>query len=158
VTVPKTGPQPPVVPKNSPPAVVPPPVASRPVTPPPQTAGTAAAPQLPPRVVNSVPASADKPQATSTGRAATPPQGAKTPPMPELLTDPVPRVTAILVSADRRLATVGDEGQIIAVGDTVGRRVVIAIDDRTVLLREPSGVQIRVALGGRVVGVERGGR
>jgi hypothetical protein len=35
--------------------------------------------------------------------------------------------------------------------------VVVAIDDRTVLLREPSGVQIRVALGGRVVAVERGG-
>ena len=76
--------------------------------------------------------------------------------MPELLKDPVPRVTAILMAADRRLATVGDEGRIIAVGDTVGRRVVVGIDERTVLLREPSGVQIRVALGGRVVGVERG--
>ena len=75
--------------------------------------------------------------------------------MPELLKDPVPRVTAILVSADRRLATVGDQGQIIGVGDTVGQRTVVAIDDKTVLLREPSGVQIRVALGGRVVGVER---
>jgi hypothetical protein len=75
--------------------------------------------------------------------------------MPELLKDPVPRVTAILVSADRRLATVGDQGQIIRVGDTVGQRTVVAIDDKTVLLREPSGVLIRVALGGRVVGVER---
>jgi len=74
--------------------------------------------------------------------------------MPELLTDPVPRVTAILTSADRRLATVGESGQIIGVGDTIGRRVVVGIDDRTVLLREPSGLQIRVALGGRVVGVE----
>ena len=75
--------------------------------------------------------------------------------MPALLKDPVPRVTAILVSADRRLATIGDEGQIIDVGATVGRRVVVAIDDQTVLFREPSGVQIRVGLGGRVVGVER---
>ena len=75
--------------------------------------------------------------------------------MPELLKDPVPRVTAILFSADRRLATVGDQGQIIAVGDTIGQRAVVAIDDKTVLFREPSGVQIRVALGGRVVGVER---
>jgi hypothetical protein len=74
--------------------------------------------------------------------------------MPELLKDPVPRVTAILMTAERRLATVGDEGQIIGVGDTIGRRVVVAIDDKTVLLREPSGVRIRVALGGRVVGVE----
>jgi hypothetical protein len=79
-------------------------------------------------------------------------------PMPERLKDPVPRVTAILMSADRRLATIGDEGQIIGVGDTIGRRVVVGIDDRTVLLREPSGVQIRVGLGGRVVGVERGDR
>jgi len=74
--------------------------------------------------------------------------------VPELLNDPGPRVTAILTSADRRLATVGESGQIIGVGDTIGRRVVVAIDDRTVLLREPSGLRIRVALGGRVVGVE----
>jgi hypothetical protein len=99
---------------------------------------------------------ADKPGATRTLNAlARPPAGAANQPMPELLTDPVPRVTAILVSADRRLATIGDEGQIIAVGDTVGRRVVVEIDDKTVLLKEPSGVRIRVALGGRVVGVER---
>jgi len=93
------------------------------------------------------PVAADKSGAASAGK-----------PLPELLKDPVPKVTAILVSADRRLATVGDEGQIIGVGDTIGRRVVVAIDDRTVLLREPSGVQIRVALGGRVVGVERSDR
>ena len=74
--------------------------------------------------------------------------------MPELLKDPVPRVTAILMAADRHLATIGDQGQIIAVGDTIGRRVVVGIDDKTVLFREPSGVRIRVALGGRVVGVE----
>jgi len=67
-------------------------------------------------------------------------------------------VTAILVSADRRYATVGDDGQILGVGDTIGRRVVVGIDERTVLLREPSGVQIRVALGGRVVGIERDDR
>jgi hypothetical protein len=67
-------------------------------------------------------------------------------------------VTAILVAADRRLATIGDDGQVVAVGDTIGRRVVVAIDDRTVLLREPSGVQIRVALGGGVVGVTRSDR
>jgi hypothetical protein len=62
------------------------------------------------------------------------------------------------MSADRRLATIGDGAQIVGVGDAIGRRVVVGIDDRTVLLREPSGVQIRVALGGRVVGVERGDR
>ena len=103
--------------------------------------------------LSSSPHRADKPVATSP--ASDPARRAETTPMPELLKDPVPRVTAILVSADRRLATVGDEGQIIRVGDTIGQRTVVEIDDKTVLLREPSGVQIRVALGGRVVGVER---
>lgn len=93
----------------------------------------------------------DKPDAKSAGRGAAPPAS-------ELLKDPVPRVTAILVSADRRLATIGEDGRIIAVGDTIGRRVVVGIDDRTVLFREPSGMRIRVALGGRVVAVERPGR
>jgi hypothetical protein len=74
--------------------------------------------------------------------------------MPARLTDPVPRVTGVLVSADRRFATI-DEGHVVSIGDLVGRRVVVAIDERTVVFREPSGVQIRVALGGRVVGVER---
>lgn len=76
-------------------------------------------------------------------------------PMPPLLKDAVPRVTAILVSQDRRFATV-DEGQIIGVGDLVGRRTVIAMDERSVLLQEPSGMQIRVGLGGRVMGLGRG--
>ena len=71
-----------------------------------------------------------------------------------MLKDPVPRVSAILVSPERRFATIGDEGRIIAIGDSVGRRVVVAIDERAVVFREPSGVQIRVAPGGHVVGVE----
>jgi hypothetical protein len=126
----------PALPKQAPPAVAPKQTAA--------ATGT----------VNPPPAAADKPGASSSGRAeAAPPSQ-----MPELLKDPVPRITAILLSADRRLATVGDDGQIIAVGDTIGRRVVVSIDERTVLLREPSGVQIRVGMGGRVVSVERGGR
>jgi hypothetical protein len=35
---------------------------------------------------------------------------------------------------------------------------VVAIDERTVVLREPSGVLIRIALGGRVVGTDRENR
>ena len=73
---------------------------------------------------------------------------------PPLLSDPVPHVMAILVSSDRRLAAI-DDGRVIGIGDVVGKRVVVGIDDRTVLLREPSGVQIRVGLGGRLIGVER---
>jgi hypothetical protein len=127
------------------PRVVPPAPSPRPAAPPPAAAVDPARP------------SADTPEAGSSARLparAVPPPA----PVPEVLKDPVPRFTAILVAADRRLATVGDEGQIVGVGDAIGRRVVVAIDDRTVLLKEPSGVQIRVALGGRVVGVERGGR
>jgi hypothetical protein len=78
-------------------------------------------------------------------------------PMPEPLKDPVPRVTSILVSRDRRMATV-DEGRIISVGDVLGSRAVVAIDERAVVLREPSGLQIRVGLGGKVLGMERSDR
>jgi hypothetical protein len=77
--------------------------------------------------------------------------------MPALLKDAVPRVTAILVSRDRRFATV-DGGQIIGIGDLLGRRTVVSMDERSVLLQEPSGVQIRIGLGGRLLGVERAQR
>ena len=76
-------------------------------------------------------------------------------PLPPLLKDAMPRVTAILVANDRRFATIND-GQIVAIGDVLGRRIVIGIDERSMLLREPSGVQIRVGLGGQVISVERG--
>ena len=75
--------------------------------------------------------------------------------VPALLKDPVPRVTAILVSNERRFATV-NQGQIIGIGDVIGQRIVVGIDDRAVVLREPSGVQIRVGLGGRILGIEAG--
>jgi len=75
--------------------------------------------------------------------------------LPELLPDAVPRITAILVSSERRLATVGDDGKILAVGDTIGRRVIVEIADRSVLLKEPSGAHIRVGLSGRVERVDR---
>jgi hypothetical protein len=70
------------------------------------------------------------------------------------LPDSVPRVTAILVSRDRRYATI-EGGRIVGIGDVMGRRTVVGIDDRSVLLREPSGVQIRVGLGGRLLRVEQ---
>jgi hypothetical protein len=77
--------------------------------------------------------------------------------MPPLLKDAVPRVTAILVSKDRRLATV-DGGQIIGIGDLLGRRTVVGMDERSVVLQEPSGVQIRIGLGGRLLAIDRAGR
>ncbi len=150
-----TAPVPPphVAPAPTPPSkspASPPPAATRPPapTPAPTQASVKPAPANPPPRLDPAPRPTDKPEAAAAGRAG----GTA---LPDLLKDPVPRVTAILVAADRRLATVGDDGQIVGVGDTIGRRVVVGIDERTVLLREPSGMQIRVALGGRVVGVER---
>ena len=77
--------------------------------------------------------------------------------MPARLKDAFPRVTAILVSRDRGFATV-DGGQIIGIGDLLGRRTVVGMDERSVVLQEPSGVQIRIGLGGRLLGIERAGR
>jgi hypothetical protein len=156
----------PASPAKSPPAGKEP--ASNPVTPnhpvPPSSAlpppsstppsSTVPPPSSTPATLSSSARGADKPVATLPANAA-PARPARPAPEPELLKDPVPRITAILISADRRLAAVGDAGQIVGVGDTLGRRVVVEIDDKTVLFREPSGVQIRVGLGGRVVSVER---
>jgi exosome complex RNA-binding protein Rrp4 len=77
--------------------------------------------------------------------------------MPARLQDAFPRVTAILVSRDRQFATV-DGGQIVGIGDLLGRRRVVGMDERSVVLQEPSGVQIRIGLGGRLLGIERAGR
>jgi hypothetical protein len=77
--------------------------------------------------------------------------------LPALIRDAVPRVTAILVASDRRFATI-DDGQIVGIGDLLGRRTVVGMDERSVVLQEPSGVQIRVGLGGRLLGIERAAR
>ena len=87
---------------------------------------------------------ADKPVA---GREGTPAPK----PLPPPLKDPVPKVMTILVSGDRRYATI-EGGQIIGIGDVIGRRTVVGIEERAVVLREPSGRQIRVGLGGKVLG------
>jgi hypothetical protein len=73
------------------------------------------------------------------------------PPAP-LLDDPLPQISTILVSPERRFAMVN--GRAVTVGDHVGQRVVTAIEPRTVVFREPSGVQILVGMRGRLVGVK----
>jgi hypothetical protein len=60
------------------------------------------------------------------------------------LNEAVPPVDSILVSKDRRVAIVG--GAIVGVGDSVGRRVVSQIERDGVVLREPSGYEIRIRL------------
>ena len=60
------------------------------------------------------------------------------------LRDPLPKVDSILIDQERRLAIV--DGTIVTIGDTVGPRVVVHIDRDAVILREPSGLAVRVAL------------
>jgi hypothetical protein len=73
------------------------------------------------------------------------------------LRDAIPRVTGILVSRERRYATI-EGGQIVGIGDLLGRRTIVGMDERSLVLQEPSGVQIRIGLGGRLLGVERATR
>jgi hypothetical protein len=73
--------------------------------------------------------------ATAPARAPTPPDA------PE----PLPKVTAILTSEDRRTALVN--GKTTEVGDRVGRWTVKAIEPDSVLFTEPSGAELRVPLG-----------
>ena len=147
----------------------PPRTAPAPSSPPPRTSPLPRTPvDAPPRTppaLNTPAVAADKPPARPAqpavrttaeqpGRAepAAPPA-----PLPPRLSDPVPRVATILVSGDRRYATV-DDGQIVGIGDILGRRTVVAIDERSVVFQEPSGLQIRVGLGGRVLSVGPGGQ
>ncbi len=60
------------------------------------------------------------------------------------LKDPLPKVDSILIDQDRRLAII--EGTVAAVGDRVGPRVIVQIDRDLVVLREPSGLLVRVPI------------
>jgi hypothetical protein len=70
-----------------------------------------------------------------------------------LLNDPLPQISTILASPERRFGMI--DGRVVTVGDRVGQRLVTAIEPRTVVFREPSGVHISVGLGGRLLGVIR---
>ncbi len=146
---------------------VPPPTAPRPTgalppanVPAPAVSARAAYPKGTPPAMKAPlpPLLADKP-ATSPATPASSPAGPGSArgPMPPLLKDAVPKVTAILVARDRRFATIAG-GQIIGIGDVLGRRTVVGMDERSVVLQEPSGAQIRIGLGGRLLGVERANR
>jgi hypothetical protein len=58
-------------------------------------------------------------------------------------------VDSILIDQDRRLAIV--DGTIVMIGDAVGPRVVVQIDRDGVVLREPSGVSVRLTLRTRIL-------
>jgi hypothetical protein len=66
------------------------------------------------------------------------------PAAPVPLKDPLPVVNSILVSPERRLAVV--DGAIVHEGEAVGPRVLIRIEPGALLLREPSGYEVRVPI------------
>lgn len=146
--------------------IAPAPVHTQGLPPSTQPIPPAALPAKPPKKPGVFPiaGATDTPQASSVepkrrGRSsgtATPerPRPSTAAPVAVPLADPLPRVTAILVANDRRFATVGG-GRIVGIGDVLGRRIVTGIDRQAVTLREPSGVQIRVGLGGRILGSDR---
>jgi hypothetical protein len=73
---------------------------------------------------------------------APPPQpvaSAPEPPRPRL-----PRVDGVMISSARSLAIV--DGNLVAPGDRIGGRTVVKIDREGVLLREPSGRELHVAI------------
>ena len=89
-------------------------------------------------------ASDDRPQqsesvSTDKGTVAAP--RAQMPPVPPL-SEPLPRIDTVLIDQDRRLALV--DGDVVKVGDTIGSRVVVGIEQDSVVLREPSGRTVRV--------------
>lgn len=126
--------------------------AAVPVAPP------AAEPRPPlPRPVPPVRPRIEAPQA-ATPRTAAPPAPGPRPVEPEParpaaerparkpvpLTAPLPLVNSILVAPERRLAVV--DGAIVREGDRVGPRVLVRIEPAALILREPSGHEVRVPI------------
>jgi hypothetical protein len=107
-----------------------------------------AAPPPPPDAEASQPVQSLAQEPQGAPPSAPPARAAKAGPAP--LHDPLPNVSTILVSENRRLALV--DGRIVSVGDSVGRRTVAQIEPHAVRFREPSGLQIRVGLGGAAAG------
>jgi hypothetical protein len=133
VTAPRPLAQPvPAVPPVTPPVGTPP-SAARPATPapvPPPARSLESQPQVP-RILEEV-----RPLPPSAPAPATRP--------PAPLKEPLPRIESILIDHTRRLAII--DGRIVGVGDAVGPRVVVRIDAEGVVLREPSGLNVRVPL------------
>lgn len=146
-----------------------------PAAPPARSGSATAAPPLParpsgfPAATAKPPVPEAKPPASSAHIATVPPPPPRAPAArlgtsqaghapgtarPAPLKDPLPRVTGILISEDRRFATL-ENGRVITVGDVIGQRQVVAIDERAIVLREPSGVKLRVGLGGKLEDVSR---
>lgn len=140
-------PKPPAEPVPQPPAT-----QTAPVTKPAPVPRSASVPQPTIGVRPQSRAAGVRPRSAKIPPDASPPRQAPGPPV-ALLSDPLPQISTISVSERRRFAIIG--GRVVTVGDHVGQRVVTGIEPRNVVFREPSGVQIRVGLGGRLLGVNR---
>jgi hypothetical protein len=56
----------------------------------------------------------------------------------------MPVVDSILIDHNRQLAIIG--GTIVRVGDAIGPRVVLRIEQHAVIFKEPSGLEVRSPL------------
>ncbi len=136
----------------------PPPAGPRsaPVKPPPPSSSSAGAPAASARPslpaaggpVSTPPApqvaSDSKPGAPTGGSNPAALHGAGRARTDQPLKDPLPVLDSVLIDQDRRLAIV--DGGVAAVGDRVASRVLIAVNRDGIVLREPSGLEVRVPL------------
>jgi hypothetical protein len=118
---------------TTPPAPIAPPVAElRPEA----TMGRIRGPEPEPAVA------ANERDARSAPRRARPPE--PSPAATMSAADPLPRVDGIMISGIRRVAIV--DGEVVTSGDKVGARTVARIDRDGVVLLEPTGREVRVAI------------
>jgi hypothetical protein len=101
------------------------------------------------RGAHDLPETAGRSGRTTRGaRAIEPPRRAAKEAAPAPLKAPMPVVNSILLSPDRRLAVV--DGAIVREGDSIGPRVLVRIEADALVLREPSGYEVRVPIRRRV--------
>jgi hypothetical protein len=141
----KSQPAPPVVAAPKPVTLPPRPEAATPVSP-------AAAPPIPAPSLETATRTMDPAPRRQTPGAAGDTRGVvfpqpRTSSRPAPLSDPVPKLDSILIDQDRRLAIL--DGALGGVGSQVGQRVIVQIERDAVVLREPSGVLVRVPLRSR---------
>jgi hypothetical protein len=125
---------------------LPPPVISQPPTPAarPAPAPLAPTPQAPEAAAPAATTGQRAPQGQkpATSAASAPRREKPRAEGVQPLRDPLPVVNSILVAPDRRLAVVA--GEIVREGDAIGRRVLVRIERDGLVLREPSGHEVRV--------------
>ena len=72
------------------------------------------------------------------------PPARRQPAEPAPLREPLPRLDSVLIDQERRLAVI--DGRVAVAGDTVGSRTLDSIGPDGVVLREPSGLLVKIGL------------